>query len=182
MLIGLFLPCSEYALFDGQLNCRRPALGKTGVFESLVLTTPGLKARPVLWCPKGDPGTLSEKWAKLQSSNSKDWAVFLLSTMKCSWMTLLRWEILFVREIGTHIWSTVGHYTHEYPRTKQLAETYASTSPALLPVMLPSSRGIRSLKVISEVFPSTGLFYSEPWTCFILAQMVFHHLHISVGA
>lgn len=48
ILIGLFLPCSEYALFDGQLNCRRPAFGKTGVFESLVLTTPGLKARPAL--------------------------------------------------------------------------------------------------------------------------------------
>lgn len=31
-LIGLFLPCPEYALFDGQLNCPRPALGETEIF------------------------------------------------------------------------------------------------------------------------------------------------------
>lgn len=64
-LIGPFLPCSEYALFDGQLNCPRPALGKTEIFESPVLTTPSLKARPATWCPQGDPGTLSENSAKL---------------------------------------------------------------------------------------------------------------------
>ncbi len=64
-LIGPFLPCSEYALFDDQLNCPRPALGKTEIFESPVLTTPSLKAIPAMWCPQGDPGTLSEKSAKL---------------------------------------------------------------------------------------------------------------------
>lgn len=29
-----------------------------------------------MWCPQGDPGTLSEKSAKLQRSNSKDAAMF----------------------------------------------------------------------------------------------------------
>lgn len=99
-LIGPFLPCSECALFDGQLNCPRPALGKIEVFESPVLTTPSLKARPAMWCPQGDPGTLSEKSAELQRSNSKDSAMFLLCTMTPSWMTLPLWEICLSKKLG----------------------------------------------------------------------------------
>lgn len=44
ILISLFLPCSENAVFDDQLNCPKPALGKTEVFESPVLSTPSLGA------------------------------------------------------------------------------------------------------------------------------------------
>lgn len=51
-LMGLFLPCSHMATASPPQAC----LGKTEVFESLVLTAPSLEAGPALRCPKGRLG------------------------------------------------------------------------------------------------------------------------------
>lgn len=131
-LIGPFLLCSECALFDGQLNCPRLALGKTEIFESPVLTTPSLKAKPATWCPQGSPDTLLKKSAKLLRSNSKDAAMFLLWTMTPSWMAPATMRDLFVREIGTHIWNAQEHNAHKYPRTRQHVSPLFLSSSYLL--------------------------------------------------